>query len=254
MISGPIPSPGISVAGIVCGIETLSRGEGAHRILELADLDCLRDQGELRIHSDEIISATRRWVEKSVIGLNLCPFAENPYRGNRVRFTVSEQRSAAGLLAGTALGVDRRWPPRTLRIGRPRCSSILGCWRISSSTTISSKSAMPTVAELDLEGELQVASFHPQYQFAESQPDDIENYTNRSPYPMLHLAARGQRGARRRGGRRYRRRFTAAISAPCAPWGMRAGSAYGATSGLRMGMNSMLSPAPTSKRTWGLPT
>jgi uncharacterized protein len=44
-----------------------------------------------------------------------------------------------------------------------------------------------TVAELDLEGELQVASFHPQYQFAESQPDDIENYTNRSPYPMLHL-------------------------------------------------------------------
>ena len=43
------------------------------------------------------------------------------------------------------------------------------------------------VAELDLEGELQVASFHPQYQFAESQPDDIENYTNRSPFPMLHL-------------------------------------------------------------------
>jgi hypothetical protein len=44
-----------------------------------------------------------------------------------------------------------------------------------------------TVAQLNLEGELQVASFHPQYQFAESQPDDIENYTNRSPYPMLHL-------------------------------------------------------------------
>jgi uncharacterized protein len=52
----------------------------------------------LRIHTDEIISATRRWVEKSVIGLNLCPFAENPYRGNRVRFRVSEQRSAVGLL------------------------------------------------------------------------------------------------------------------------------------------------------------
>jgi hypothetical protein len=43
------------------------------------------------------------------------------------------------------------------------------------------------VAELDLEGELQVASFHPQYQFAGSQPDDIENYTNRSPFPMLHI-------------------------------------------------------------------
>lgn len=44
-----------------------------------------------------------------------------------------------------------------------------------------------TVADLDLEGELQVASFHPQYQFAGTQPDDIENYTNRSPYPILHL-------------------------------------------------------------------
>ena len=52
----------------------------------------------MRIRSDEIISATRRWIENSVIGLNLCPFAENPYRGNRVHFAVSEQRSAAGLL------------------------------------------------------------------------------------------------------------------------------------------------------------
>ena len=43
------------------------------------------------------------------------------------------------------------------------------------------------VVELDLEGELQVASFHPQYRFAGTQAEDIENYTNRSPYPMLHL-------------------------------------------------------------------
>ena len=44
-----------------------------------------------------------------------------------------------------------------------------------------------TIAELGLEGELQVASFHPHYQFAGTQPQDIENYTNRSPYPMLHI-------------------------------------------------------------------
>ena len=50
------------------------------------------------MNSEELISASMRWVEKSVIGLNLCPFAENPYRGGRVRFYVSEQRSAAGLL------------------------------------------------------------------------------------------------------------------------------------------------------------
>ena len=44
-----------------------------------------------------------------------------------------------------------------------------------------------TLESLDLAGELQVASMHPQYQFADTQPDDIENYTNRSPYPTLHL-------------------------------------------------------------------
>src|SRR5271170_3427663 len=53
---------------------------------------------EAVIEFGEIVSGTRRWLEKSVIGLNLCPFAESPYRGNRVRFYVSEQRSATGLL------------------------------------------------------------------------------------------------------------------------------------------------------------
>ncbi len=47
---------------------------------------------------DDVTSATKTWVERSVIGLNLCPFADNPYRGGRVRFHVSEQRTAAGLL------------------------------------------------------------------------------------------------------------------------------------------------------------
>jgi len=54
--------------------------------------------GESAITIDEVISATETWVERSVVGLNLCPFAENPYRGGRVRLVVSEQRTAAGLL------------------------------------------------------------------------------------------------------------------------------------------------------------
>jgi len=57
----------------------------------------LRSRGIL-IDNDDIIAATRRWLERSVIGLNLCPFAESVYRGDRVRFRVSEQRSAAALL------------------------------------------------------------------------------------------------------------------------------------------------------------
>jgi hypothetical protein len=140
----------------------------------------------LRIQNDEIVSATRRWMEKSVIGLNLCPFAENPYRGNRVHFTVSEQRSAAGLLE------DLRSELQALAaadLADRETTLLIHPWVLADFTEYNDflEVCDATVAELNLEGELQVASFHPQYQFAETQPDDIENYTNRSPYPMLHL-------------------------------------------------------------------
>jgi uncharacterized protein len=140
----------------------------------------------LQIHSDEIISVTRRWVEKSVIGLNLCPFAESPYRGNRVHFAVSEQRSAAGLLQDLraelrALAAAAAEDRETTLLIHPLALADFVQYNDFLEVCDSA------VAELNLEGELQVASFHPQYQFADSQPDDIENYTNRSPYPMLHL-------------------------------------------------------------------
>jgi hypothetical protein len=140
----------------------------------------------LRIRSDEIILATRRWLEKSVIGLNLCPFAESPYRGNRVRFAVSEQRSAAGLLEDlraellALAGADPKSTETTL---------LIHPWVLADFAEYNEFLGIcdSTVAELGLEGELQVASFHPQYQFAGTEAHDIENYTNRSPYPVLHL-------------------------------------------------------------------
>jgi uncharacterized protein len=140
----------------------------------------------LRIHTDEIISATRRWVEKSVIGLNLCPFAENPYRGDRVRFYVSEQRSAVGLLA------ELRSELQALAAADPQkqeTTLLIHPWVLADFMEYNDflEACDAAVSELDLEGELQVASFHPRYQFAGSQPDDIENYTNRSPFPMLHI-------------------------------------------------------------------
>jgi hypothetical protein len=129
---------------------------------------------------------TRRWVEKSVIGLNLCPFAESSYRANRVHFTVSEQRSAAGLLQELSTELQ------ALAAADPsdrETTLLIHPWVLADFTEYNDflEVCDAAVAELNLEGELQVASFHPQYQFAESQPDDIENYTNRSPYPMLHL-------------------------------------------------------------------
>ena len=121
-----------------------------------------------------------------MIGLNLCPFAENPYRGNRVRLVISEQRSAAGLLE------DLRAELQTLAAADPKeieTTLLIHPWVLADFTEYNDflEVCEAAVAELDLEGELLVASFHPQYQFAQSQPDDIENYTNRSPYPMLHL-------------------------------------------------------------------
>jgi hypothetical protein len=125
-------------------------------------------------------------VEKSVIGLNLCPFAELPYRGDRVRFYVSEQRSAAGLLE------DLRAELTTLAATDVKdCETTLLIHPFVLADFVEYNDFLEVcdaaVADLNLEGELQVASFHPRYQFAGSQPDDIENYTNRSPYPMLHI-------------------------------------------------------------------
>jgi uncharacterized protein len=138
------------------------------------------------MHTEQIIAATRRWLEISVIGLNLCPFAENPYRADRVRFHVSEQRSAAGLLE--ELHVELKM---LAACDPKRCETalLIHPWVLADFIEYNDflEVCDAAVVELGLEGELQIASFHPQYQFAGSQPDDIENYTNRSPYPMLHL-------------------------------------------------------------------
>jgi uncharacterized protein len=121
-----------------------------------------------------------------VIGLNLCPFAEKPYRGRLVRFRVSEQRSAAGLLD------DLQAELTQLASADPAdCETtlLIHPWVLADFIEYNDFLGIcdEVVLRLDLEGVLQVASFHPQYQFAGSQPEDIENCTNRSPYPMLHL-------------------------------------------------------------------
>ncbi len=136
--------------------------------------------------AEDIIAATRRWLERSVIGLNLCPFAEAVYRADRVRFRVSEQSSASGLLEELRLELS------ALHAADPsHCETTLLIHPSVLADFVEYNGflgvAEAAVAELGLEGELQVASFHPQYRFAGTQCEDIENYTNRSPFPMLHL-------------------------------------------------------------------
>ena len=136
--------------------------------------------------SDEIIAATRRWLERSVIGLNLCPFAEGVYRTGRVRICVSEQRSASGLLQEFLSATT--WL-HAADPGQWETTLLVHPWVLTDFIEYNDflDVCEAAIAELGLEGELQVASFHPRYQFAGTESEDIENYTNRSPYPMLHL-------------------------------------------------------------------
>lgn len=139
--------------------------------------------GESAAH---VIAETRHWVEKAVIGLRLCPFAATPYLRGQIRYRVSEQATAPKLAEDLAeeltflAAADPQACETSLLIHPHVLNDFLDYNQFLDQ-------ADATVASLGLTGELQIASFHPAYQFAGNAPDDIENYSNRSPYPMLHL-------------------------------------------------------------------
>lgn len=135
---------------------------------------------------EQVESATRQWLERAVIGLNLCPFAKAEHVRNRIRYVVSSADSEAALLDDLQrellflADADPAQCETTLLI-HPHVlddfldyNDFLGL-------------AEALVEDLELDGVLQVASFHPRYQFADAAPDDITHFTNRSPYPTLHL-------------------------------------------------------------------
>ena len=136
--------------------------------------------------AEEVVAATRTWLERAVIGLNLCPFANTVHLNNRIRYFVSDAHSSAKLLEDLMAelrALDAADPARceTTLLIHPRVLADFSDYNEFL------EQADDAVSELGLEGVIQVASFHPHYQFEDARPDDIENYTNRSPYPMLHL-------------------------------------------------------------------
>jgi len=136
--------------------------------------------------ASQVIAATKTWVEQAVIGLRLCPFAAEVQLHDRIRYFVSEQTSSDGLLEDLAreLHALRAADPlscETTLLIHPGVLTDFGQYN----EFLDESDAL--LASLGLEGELQIASFHPDYQFAGTDVQDIENYTNRSPYPMLHL-------------------------------------------------------------------
>jgi hypothetical protein len=135
---------------------------------------------------DDPIAATRRWLERAVIGLNLCPFAKAVHARQQVRFVLSDASTPEALLAqlGEELVLLRDTPAEQVDTTLLVHPDVLGDF-LDYNDFLDQADAL--VEALDLEGVLQVASFHPHYQFAGSGPEDVENFTNRSPHPTLHL-------------------------------------------------------------------
>ena len=139
-------------------------------------------------HSNDaaVIAQTRAWVDRAVIGLNLCPFAKAPQAKGLVRYVVSHATDPAALLADLITELERlaESPAEKLETTLLIHPQVLTDFADYNDFI---EVAEDTVAELNLEGVLQVASFHPDYQFADTEADDLSNATNRSPFPTLHL-------------------------------------------------------------------
>lgn len=136
--------------------------------------------------SPDPLDLTRQWIDRVVIGLNLCPFAKAVQAKGQVHYVLSQAREAEALLTDLVAEYERlRDTPAELI----DTTVLVHPWVLNDFLDYNDflDIADAALVELDLEGILQVASFHPGYQFADSAPDDIENHTNRSPFPMLHL-------------------------------------------------------------------
>jgi hypothetical protein len=134
----------------------------------------------------DVVAGTRAWLETVVIGLNLCPFAKAVHDANRIRYVVSAAQSAAALRADL---IDELLLLRTLDPAQTDTTLLIHPQVLVDFMDFNDflDVADETVKDLGLVGEFQIASFHPKYQFAETEPDDVTNRTNRSPYPTLHL-------------------------------------------------------------------
>ncbi len=135
---------------------------------------------------EAVIAAMRTWVEKAVIGLNLCPFARSVYVAEQVRFVVSRAPHLDGFLETLDSELDflAAADPQTLDTTLLMAPELFADFDVFNEVAGIAEEA---VEEHGLEGILQVASFHPQFRFDGVPEDDVSNYTNRAPFPTLHL-------------------------------------------------------------------
>ncbi|MFA6014518.1 MAG: DUF1415 domain-containing protein [Gallionellaceae bacterium] len=138
------------------------------------------------INSEEVIAATQLWLERAVIGLNLCPFAKAVHVKKQIRYVVSAATAPEELLREVLAEFEvlAEASPEAIQTTLLIHPNVLTDFLDYNDFLEVVDAALEDV---DLAGELQVASMHPLYQFADTEFDDITNYTNRSPYPTLHL-------------------------------------------------------------------
>lgn len=135
---------------------------------------------------DQAAADVQRWLERAVIGLNLCPFAKAVHVKGQIRYRVSHADDAAGVLADFREELDfiAASDPAVHDTTLLVAPAALGDFLEFNDVTAR---AERLVRKAGLEGVIQVASFHPHYQFEGTEPQDITNFTNRSPHPVLHL-------------------------------------------------------------------
>ncbi len=132
------------------------------------------------------IDDTRHWISTMVIGLNLCPFAARVFDAGKIRYVVTEAMNTKALskVFADELKLLRSTPITEVETTFLIHPNVLqDFYDYNDFLDVADR----MIAEVGLEGAVQIASFHPDYQFAEAEPDAVENYTNRSPHPMLHL-------------------------------------------------------------------
>jgi len=130
------------------------------------------------------IARTRRWLERIVIGLNLCPFARHPYANEKIKFVLEPSNSDQIIMQTLLLELDSLYQSDDFQTTLIICPNAFddfdAFWHF-----IADCEAL--VEQAGLEGTFQLASFHPRYRFEDTKTGDLGNATNQSPYPTLHI-------------------------------------------------------------------
>jgi hypothetical protein len=133
---------------------------------------------------DKIITTVRDWLESVVIELNLCPFAERELISDRVRFAETDATTEVRLLQALEAELEHLAGSASIETTLLIHPYVLTDFEDYNQFL---EMADGLLMQMELDGVFQIASFHPDYQFAGTHPDDAENYTNRSPFPLLHI-------------------------------------------------------------------